>query len=106
MAIVAIPSLMRDLTDGKDQISVEGETLRQIIDNLDQNYPGVKDRLVEVDRDRLNPHIAVYVGSDLAENGLRQKIPINAEIYFVPAVSGGKREILTLGEVIELTYNK
>ena len=47
MAIVFIPSLMQRLTDGENRVEIEGATVRQIINNLDARYPGLKDRLVE-----------------------------------------------------------
>ena len=59
MANVFIPSLMQSLTDGEKQVRVEGSTVRQIINNLDGMYPGVKARLVE--DDRVKPNISVAV---------------------------------------------
>ena len=47
MATVFIPSLMQKLSDGQTRVEVEGSNVRQIVDNLDAQYPGFKERFVE-----------------------------------------------------------
>ena len=59
MPVVGIPSLLRDLTNGQRLISVEGDTVRQVIENLEKLHPGIKERLY--DGDRLRSSIAVVV---------------------------------------------
>jgi hypothetical protein len=59
LPVVGIPSLLRDLTQGQKTVSVEGDNVRQVIENLDQAYPGLKDRLCE--GERLRPSISVVV---------------------------------------------
>ena len=39
MATVFIPSLMQKLSDGQTRVEVEGSNVRQIVDNLDAQYP-------------------------------------------------------------------
>ena len=39
MATVFIPSLMQKLSDGNNSVQVEGATVRQIVNNLDDIYP-------------------------------------------------------------------
>ena len=48
--MVFIPSLMQELSDGKDRVTVEGRTVRQIIEALEKTYPGFKDRLIDQSR--------------------------------------------------------
>jgi len=57
MAIVGIPSLLRGLTHGKGTITEPGNTVREVIENLEARYPGIKDRLCE--GDQLRPSIAL-----------------------------------------------
>ena len=47
MATVYIPSLMQKLTDGQSKVEIEGATVRQLIAQLESQYPGMKERLVE-----------------------------------------------------------
>ena len=88
MPHVAIPSLMRKLTAGEEQVTVPGTTVREVIDNLEHRYPGVKARLCE--EGRVKPGIAVYIDGILTtREGLRERLDADAEIHFLPAISGG-----------------
>jgi molybdopterin synthase sulfur carrier subunit len=87
MAIVWIPSLLRDLTGGQETVTVAGSTVRQIIDALDQTYPGTKARLC--DANGLRPGIAAAVDTQIARLGLLQPVGENSEVHFLPAISGG-----------------
>jgi molybdopterin synthase sulfur carrier subunit len=88
MPVVWIPSLMQGLTGGKEQVRVEGETIREVINNLEAAYPGVKDRVCE--EDRIRPGLAVSVDGVVTNEGMRQKVDPESEIHFVTAISGGR----------------
>ena len=87
MAVVGIPSLLRDLTQGQRLISVEGDTVRQVVENLDQAYPGIKDRLCE--GDRLRPSVSIVVDGHTSTLKLRHRLHDSSEVHFVISVSGG-----------------
>lgn len=87
MAIVFIPSLMQSLTDGKSQVRVEGATVRQIINNLEAEYPGMRERLVE--DDRVKPNISVAVDGEVTPLGMLEKVGEDSEVHFLPALGGG-----------------
>ncbi|HEX2173005.1 MAG TPA: MoaD/ThiS family protein [Dehalococcoidia bacterium] len=89
MAVVWIPSLLQGLTDGAATVTVPGRTLRQVIDNLEARYPGVKERLVDTEEGRLQPEIAAAIDGDTEHLGLIQPLEEDSEIQFIPAVSGG-----------------
>lgn len=88
MPIVAIPSLLRKLTSGEESITVPGATIREVIDNLESRYPGMKARLCE--EDRIKPGIAVYVNGLLTRGSIRESVDADAEIHFLPAIGGGR----------------
>jgi molybdopterin synthase sulfur carrier subunit len=87
MAIVWIPALMRDLTGGRETLTVSGATVRQVIESLDRSYPGIKDRLC--DAHGLRAGISVAVDTEVARFGLSQTVSENSEVHFLPAISGG-----------------
>ena len=87
MAKVFIPSLMQKLTDGQDVIEIDGKTVREIIENLEQTYPGIKVRLV--DKYNMNSIISVAVDGEVSPLGLLEKVSENSEVHFIPAVGGG-----------------
>ena len=89
MATIYIPSLMRDLTDGKEIIRVDGSDMRQVIANLEAAYPGFNKRLLEDGTQRIKPNIAVMIDGRNARRNLIDKVNERSEIHFLPAISGG-----------------
>ena len=87
MATVFIPSLMQNLTGGKNIVEVEGSTVRQIIESLESEYPGIKMRLV--DNGRVKPNISVAVDGEVTPLGMLEKVGENSEVHFLPAIGGG-----------------
>ena len=87
MPVVGIPSLLRELTNGQRSLLVKGDTIRDVIDNLDKLYPGIKERLC--DGDRLRPSIAVVVDGHPSALKLRHKLDESSEVHFVISISGG-----------------
>ena len=87
MPSVWIPALMRDLTGGEEVILVTGETIRQVIENLEERYPGIQDRLC--DKDGLRQNILIVVDGELSHRRLRQALSEDSEVHFLPAISGG-----------------
>jgi molybdopterin converting factor small subunit len=90
MPIVAIPSLLRSLTNGEESITVPGATVREVINNLESRYPGMKERLCE--DDRLKPGISVYIDGLLTRGSILEHVDESAEIHFLPAIGGGMAE--------------
>ena len=87
MALVFIPSLMRELTAGRDRVEVEGRTLRQVIDALETAYPGTRARILE--NGEIRPGLSLAVNGAVATMGLLEKVPPDAEVQIVPAIGGG-----------------
>ena len=87
MATVYIPSLMQNLTDGQTKVEIEGTSVRQIITHLENQYPGIKDRLV--DDNRIKGNISVAVDGEITPLGMLEKVRENSEVHFLPAIGGG-----------------
>ena len=87
MAVVWIPSLMRDLTADQSEVQVSGQTVGEVIDVLDRCYPGLKARLCV--GNQLDPAIAVSVDGRISARRLLEPVGEESEIHFVPAVAGG-----------------
>jgi molybdopterin synthase sulfur carrier subunit len=87
MALVWIPSLLRDLTGGQAQVEAPGKTVRQLIANLEQTYPGFEARLCM--EDQLRPSISVVVDGQVSSQRLRHRLAESSEVHFLPAISGG-----------------
>ena len=87
MARVFIPAQLRPLTGGHHQVEVDGATVRQIIDELERRFPGIRDRLC--DADELKPTLSVAVDGHVSSVGLLQKVRPESEVHFLPAIGGG-----------------
>ena len=61
---------MQKLTGGAEQVAVTGETVRQIINELEAAYPGFRARLVNEEEDRLRPDVAVAVDGHCSDFGI------------------------------------
>ena len=89
MPTVWIPSLMRNLTDGVEQIKLDAVSVREIVTQLDETYPGFKKRICDESEDRIRPNIAVMVDGRTVRMGLKEKVDENSEVHFLPAIKGG-----------------
>ena len=87
MAMVWIPSLMRNLTGGQERVEAPGATVKEVIEALDLHYPGLKARLCA--GDQLNPALMISIDGYMASRGLSAKVGEQSELHFLPAVSGG-----------------
>jgi molybdopterin converting factor small subunit len=87
MANVFIPALLRKLTGGTDRTEAAGATLGELINDLDRQFPGFRDRVVE--HGDLAGSVAVSINGEVITGGLAEPIPPGSEIHFVPAIAGG-----------------
>lgn len=87
MASVWIPPLMRSLSGNRERLEIAGETVREVIDNLERECPGIQARLFE--DGRVKPGIAIAVDGVIQTRKLGAPVKPDSEIHFVPAISGG-----------------
>tara|TARA_Y100000588_G_scaffold373645_1_gene447751 strand:+ start:231 stop:497 length:267 start_codon:yes stop_codon:yes gene_type:complete len=88
VATVFIPSLLEGLTGGTRIVEVPGRNLRQVINTLDERFPGIKERLLD-DGGALIPEIMAAIDGETNHLGLLQPVDESSEIQFVPAIGGG-----------------
>ena len=86
---VRIPTPLRTLTGGKDEVEAAGATLGALIDNLEKNHPGIKDRLL--DEKGVRRFINIYVGEEDIRflEGLKTELKGGEKVTIVPAIAGG-----------------
>jgi molybdopterin synthase sulfur carrier subunit len=66
---------------------MEARNVRQVIERLDEMFPGIKERLVE--DGEIRPSLAIAIDGDVAIMGMLEKVGENSEVHFVPAIGGG-----------------
>ena len=89
MVTVRIPTPLRTLTAGEEQVQVPGATLREVIETLEKKHPGIKDRLL--DDKGVRRFVNIYVGDEDVRflDGLETKVSSGTEVSIVPAIAGG-----------------
>jgi molybdopterin synthase sulfur carrier subunit len=87
---VRIPTPLRKLTNELDVVSGDGGTLTSCIESLEQQYPGLKERLCD-EAGELRRFVNVYVnGEDVRFlAGMATALKAGDEVSIVPAVAGG-----------------
>lgn len=91
MAIqVQVPSPLRKLTDNQVRVLVEGQSVRDVLDQLASQFPGISERIYDKDGS-VRPFINVYLnGEDIRFlNGLETRVKDGDEIGILPAMAGG-----------------
>lgn len=86
---VRIPTPLRTLTGGEDQVKASGATVQAVIDDLESKYPGLKERIV--DDKGVRRFVNVYLGDEDIRflDGLDTALEDGAELSIVPAIAGG-----------------
>lgn len=89
MATVRIPTPLRTLTGGKDEVEASGATVAELVENLESKYPGIRDRLL--DAKGVRRFINIFVGDEDIRflEGLKTELKGNEQISIVPAIAGG-----------------
>ena len=82
-----IPALLRSLCGGVDCVDIDAADVRQVIDALEEQFPGLRDRLC--DGGELKPGLTVAVDGHVSSVGLLQKVRPDSEVHFLPAIGGG-----------------
>ncbi len=91
MAImVRIPTPLRRFTNGSDEVGTAGSTIGAVVDNLEQSFPGIKERLCD-EEGRVRRFVNIYVNGDDIRflSNLDTPVKDGDEVSIVPAIAGG-----------------
>ncbi len=88
--VVRIPTPLRKMTNGQAKVEVDSAVLGDLVEKLNSEYPGFKDRLVD-EEGELRYFVNIYLnGEDVRfMEGLKTATIDGVEISIVPAVAGG-----------------
>ena len=89
MSLVRIPPQLRGEVGGEREVPAEGETVRELLQDLMSRFPGLRPQLVE--DDDLAPFVNVYVeGEDVRTlDGLDTSVDQGSTVILLPAMAGG-----------------
>jgi molybdopterin synthase sulfur carrier subunit len=89
---VSIPTILRTHTGGEKRVSASGATLQAVITDLEANYSGISDRLIDTDNGgKLHRFVNIYVNDEDVRfsGGLEAPISDGDSVTILPAVAGG-----------------
>jgi sulfur-carrier protein len=86
---VSIPTILRTHTGGEKRVAAAGDTLQAVISDLEANYSGISERLM--DNGKLNRFVNIYVNDEDVRfsGGLDTTISDGDSVTILPAVAGG-----------------
>ena len=87
MTAVRIPRPMQVYTMDREVVHGSGANVRALINDLEKDYPGLKDALVT--EGKLKPGIVVMLDGHISPLGLLQPLSQHSELVFIPSLSGG-----------------
>ena len=87
---VRIPTPLQKLTQNQSEVSCKGSNIGEIIQSLEAQFPGIKDRLCDSDG-KLRRFINVYVNEEdiRFQDGVNTKLKDGDDISIIPAIAGG-----------------
>lgn len=87
---VRIPTPLRKVTNDEAEVTAEGSNIRQVLDDLESRYPGLKERLCD-EGGELRRFVNVYVGEEDIRflQGLDTEVGDAELVSIIPAVAGG-----------------
>jgi molybdopterin synthase sulfur carrier subunit len=88
---VRIPTPLRTLTGGQDEVSADGGTVAQVIENLEASHPGMKDRLC--DEKGVRRFVNIYHNDEDIRflDNLETELKEGDTLSIVPAIAGGSQ---------------
>ena len=86
---VRIPTPLRTLTGGADEVSVDGGTVSEVIESLEASHPGMKDRLC--DEKGVRRFVNIYANEEDIRflDNLETTLKEGDTLSIVPAIAGG-----------------
>ena len=86
---VRIPTPLRTLTGGADEVAIAGATVREVIDNLEKKHPGLRERLC--DDKGVRRFVNIYANEEDIRflDNLDTAVKEGDSVSIVPAIAGG-----------------
>ena len=98
MPTVRIPPVLRPEAGNNRHVEADGETVREVLENLVGSYPSLRGRIFE--GDELPQFLNVFIdGTDVRLNeGLETPVEAGATVVLLPAVAGGESNFWKIRE--------
>jgi molybdopterin synthase sulfur carrier subunit len=89
--LVRIPTPLQKYTKNQSEVEVEGKTVQEVIEQLDQSFPGVRERLCD-DQGAIRRFINLYLNEEDIRfmDGEKTGVKDGDELAIIPAIAGGR----------------
>jgi len=93
MPSVRIPTPLRRLTGDKDEVTINAKNIRELIEGLEKQFPGVKERLCD-ESGNVRRFINLYVNNEDIRflKGIETELKESDIVSIIPAIAGGKKQ--------------
>ncbi len=87
---VRVPTPLRRFTGGAEEVTVNGTTVAALVDDLESNHPGMKERICD-EEGKVRRFVNIFVNGDDIRflNNLDTPVKDGDEVSIVPAIAGG-----------------
>jgi molybdopterin synthase sulfur carrier subunit len=88
---VRVPTPLRKFTQGADEVNAQGGSIKALVDDLEKNYPGIRERICD-ETGNVRRFVNVYVNGDDIRflQNLETALKEGDNISIVPAIAGGR----------------
>lgn len=90
MVRVRVPTPLRKFTNGAGEVSAQGNTVRALVEDLEHQFPGIKERICD-EKGKVRRFVNLYVNGDDIRflQDLETSLKEGDDISIVPAIAGG-----------------
>ena len=87
---VLIPTPLQKLTNGQSEVQAEGATIGAVVSSLEQQFPGIQDRLCD-GSGKLRRFVNVYLNNEDIRHLQNEETGVKDgdELSIIPAIAGG-----------------
>lgn len=87
---VRVPTPLQKITKNQAEVAVNGGNIKELIENLEKNFPGMKERLCD-ESGKLRRFINIYVNEEDIRFLQRDETQLKDgdEVSIIPAIAGG-----------------
>ena len=87
---VRIPTPLRKLTNDQPEVEADGSNIESIIENLEANYSGIKERICD-EGGNVRRFVNIYLNDEDIRflDGISTEVNDGDEVSIIPAIAGG-----------------
>lgn len=90
-ATVRVPTPLQKLTQNQAEVKVSGANIRELIEDLEKRFPGIKERICD-ETGKIRRFINIYVNEEDVRFLQQEETPLKDgdEVSIIPAIAGGR----------------